>query len=102
MKKDALQEIALSTLSIDDASQKIDGVTSILCDLIDALNEKTKNTTNYFDLIDAISIKYKEMNYLFNNLADISLELENSTQQILKAVNNANAQRNDKTNNCKK
>ena len=42
------------------------------------------------------------MNYLFNNLADISLELENSTQQILKAVNNANAQRNDKTNNCKK
>ena len=102
MKKDVLQEIALSTLSIDDASQKIDSIVSILYNLIDALNEKTKNTTNYIDLIDAISIKYKEMNYLFSNLADIGAELGNSKQQIYDAINNATVQEDTETNNKRK
>ena len=86
-KKDAVQQIALSTLSIEQASNDLDGIVSILFDLIDALNAKTKNNKNYIDLIDAINIKYTEMNYLFNQLSDISTELGKARQQIFNSIN---------------
>ena len=86
-KKDVLQEIALSTLSIEKANNDLDGIVSILFDLIDALNAKTKNNKNYIDLIDAINIKYTEMNYLFNQLSDISTELGKARQQIFNSIN---------------
>ena len=86
-EKDALQQIALSTLSIEQASNDLDGIVSILFDLIDALNAKTKNNKNYIDLIDAINIKYTEMNYLFNQLSDISTELGKAKRQIFNSIN---------------
>ena len=86
-KKDVLQEIALSTLSVEQASNDLDGIISILFDLNDALNAKTKNNNNYIDLIDEINIKYKEMNYLFNQLSDISTELEKAKHQIFNSIN---------------
>lgn len=86
-KKDAVQQIALSTLSIEQASNDLDDIVSILFDLNDALIAKTKNNKNYIDLSDAINIKYTEMNYLFNQLSDISTELGKARQQIFNSIN---------------
>ena len=86
-EKDVLQEIALSTLSIEQASNDLDGIVLTLFDLIDALNARTKNNKNYIDLIDAINIKYTEMNYLFNQLSDISTELGKAKHQIFNSIN---------------
>ena len=72
-EKDVLQEIALSTLSVEQASNDLDG--------------KTKNNNNYIELIDAINIKYTEMNYLFNQLSDISTELGKAKRQIFNSIN---------------
>ena len=89
-KKDAVQQIALSTLSIEQASNDLDDIVSILFDLNDALIAKTKNNKNYIDLSDAINIKYTEMNYLFNQLSDISTELGKARQQISSSINTTN------------
>lgn len=89
-EKDALQQIALSTLSIEQASNDLDDIASILFDLNDALIAKTKNNKNYIDLIDAISMKCTEMNYLFNQLSDISTELGKARQQISSSINTTN------------
>ena len=86
-EKDVLQEIALSTLSVEQASNDLDGIALTLFDLIDALKAKTKNNNNYIDLIDAINIKYTEMNYLFNQLSDISTELGKAKRQIFNSIN---------------
>ena len=86
-KKDAVQQIALSTLSIEQASNDLDDIVSILFDLNDALIAKTKNNKNYIDLSDAINIKYTEMNYLFNQLSDISTELGKAKRQIFNSIN---------------
>ena len=86
-EKDVLQEIALSTLSVEQASNDLDGIVLTLFDLIDALKAKTKNNNNYIDLIDAINIKYTEMNYLFNQLSDISMELGKAKRQIFNSIN---------------
>ena len=86
-EKDVLQEIALSTLSVEQASNDLDGIVLTLFDLIDALKAKTKNNNNYIDLIDAINIKYTEMNYLFNQLSDISTELGKAKSQIFNSIN---------------
>ena len=86
-KKDVLQEIALSTLSVEQASNDLDGIVLTLFDLIDALKAKAKNNNNYIDLIDAINIKYTEMNYLFNQLSDISTELGKARQKIFNSIN---------------
>ena len=86
-KKDVLQEIALSTLSVEQASNDLDGIVLTLFDLIDALKAKTKNNNSYIDLIDAINIKYTEMNYLFNQLSDISTELGKAKRQIFNSIN---------------
>ena len=86
-EKDVLQEIALSTLSVEQASNDLDGIVLTLFDLIDALKAKTKNNNNYIDLIDAINIKYTEMNYLFNQLSDISTELGKAKRQIFNSIN---------------
>ncbi len=89
-EKDALQQIALSTLSVEQASNDLDGIVLTLFDLIDALKAKAKNNNNYIDLIDAINIKYTEMNYLFNQLSDISTELGKARQQISSSINTTN------------
>ena len=89
-EKDALQQIALSTLSIEQASNDLDDIASILFDLNDALIAKTKNNKNDIDLIDAISMKCTEMNYLFNQLSDISTELGKARQQISSSINTTN------------
>ena len=89
-EKDVLQEIELSTLSVEQASNDLDGIVLTLFDLIDALKAKTKNNNNYIDLIDAINIKYTEMNYLFNQLSDISTELGKARQQISSSINTTN------------
>ena len=86
-EKDVLQEIALSTLSVEQASNDLDGIVLTLFDLLDALKAKTKNNNNYIDLIDAINIKYTEMNYLFNQLSDISTELGKAKRQIFNSIN---------------
>ena len=86
-EKDALQQIALSTLSIEQASNDLDDIASILFDLNDALIAKTKNNKDDIDLIDAISMKCTEMNYLFNQLSDISTELGKARQQIFNSIN---------------
>lgn len=86
-EKDVLQEIELSTLSVEQASNDLDGIVLTLFDLIDALKAKTKNNNNYIDLIDAINIKYTEMNYLFNQLSDISTELGKAKRQIFNSIN---------------
>lgn len=99
MEKDVLQKVALATLSVEQASNDLDDIVSILFDLNDALNAKTKNNKNYIDLIDAISMKYKEMNYLFNKLSDISAELGKNKQQIFDAINNTNVQGDAETKN---
>lgn len=99
MEKDVLQKVALATLSVEQASNDLDGIVSILFDLNDALKAKTKNNKNYIDLIDAISMKYKEMNYLFNKLSDISAELGKTKQQIFNAINNTNVQGDAETKN---
>lgn len=89
-EKDALQQIALSTLSIEQASNDLDDIASILFDLNDALIAKTKNNKDDIDLIDAISMKCTEMNYLFNQLSDISTELGKARQQISSSINTTN------------
>ena len=89
-EKDALQQIALSTLSIEQASNDLDDIVSILFDLNDALIAKTKNNKDDIDLIDAISMKCTEMNYLFNQLSDISTELGKARQQISSSINTTN------------
>ena len=89
-EKDALQQIALSTLSIEQASNDLDDIASILFDLNDALIAKTKNNNDDIDLIDAISMKCTEMNYLFNQLSDISTELGKARQQISSSINTTN------------
>lgn len=99
MEKDVLQKVALATLSVEQASNDLDDIVSILFDLNDALNAKTKNNKNYIDFIDAISMKYKEMNYLFNKLSDISAELGKTKQQIFDAINNTNVQGDTETKN---
>lgn len=86
-EKDALQQIALSTLSIEQASNDLDDIASILFDLNDALIAKTKNNKDDIDLIDAISMKCTEMNYLFNQLSDISTELGKAKRQIFNSIN---------------
>ena len=86
-KKDVLQEIALSTLSVEQANNDLDDIVSILFDLNDALIAKTKNNKDDIDLIDAISMKYTEMNYLFNQLSDISTELGKAKHQIFNSIN---------------
>lgn len=90
MEKDVLQKVALSTLSIEQASNDLDDIASILFDLNDALIAKTKNNKDDIDLIDAISMKCTEMNYLFNQLSDISTELGKARQQISSSINTTN------------
>ena len=100
-KKDAVQQIALSNLSIEQASNDLDDIVSILFDLSDALIAKTKNNKNYIDLIDAINIKYTEMNYLFNQLSDISTNLVMTKQQISSSLNTTGLLGDDETNSIK-
>ena len=100
-EKDALQQIALSTLSIEQASNDLDDIASILFDLNDALIAKTKNNKNYIDLNDAINIKYTEMNYLFNQLSDISTNLVMIKQQISSSLNTTGLLGDDETNSIK-
>jgi hypothetical protein len=100
-KKDAVQQIALSNLSIEQASNDLDDIVSILFDLNDALIAKTKNNKNDIDLIDVISMKCTEMNYLFNQLSDISTNLVMTKQQISSSLNTTGLLGDDETNSIK-